>query len=279
MIVKGGPNANWYDYTPIGAQTSDVDLHAPARGGGFFGLSHISFCMVDGIASPSIVTSQTEVGADPANTGEDITVTIGASVTDTATLSGATSDAGGTIDFRVYGPDDATCSGTAVFSDLANAVSGNGDYTSDAFTPSAVGTYKWVVSYSGDANNSPASSACGVEVLTVNLNQPDLATAPWVIPQDYATLSDLLPTASFGDLEFELFNNADCTGDPVFSQTVDVNGDGTYSTTNSGDPTDDGFSIIADGTFYWVVTYTGDAANASATSACGDEVLDVDITP
>jgi hypothetical protein len=46
VIVKGGPNANLYDYTPDGA-AADTDLHAPVNpaNGGFYGLSHISFCV------------------------------------------------------------------------------------------------------------------------------------------------------------------------------------------------------------------------------------------
>jgi hypothetical protein len=46
VIVKGGPNANLYDYTPDGA-AADTGLHAPVNpaNGGFYGLSHISFCV------------------------------------------------------------------------------------------------------------------------------------------------------------------------------------------------------------------------------------------
>jgi hypothetical protein len=47
VIVKGGPNANFYDYAPDGA-TADTDLHAPVNptNDEFYGLSHISFCVV-----------------------------------------------------------------------------------------------------------------------------------------------------------------------------------------------------------------------------------------
>jgi hypothetical protein len=48
VLVKGGPNTNWYDYQP-GGVTSDVDLHAPInpRTDEPHGLSHISFCLVE----------------------------------------------------------------------------------------------------------------------------------------------------------------------------------------------------------------------------------------
>ncbi len=44
VIVKGGPNANVYNYSP--EATSDTGLHAPVNSsnGQYFGLSHISFC-------------------------------------------------------------------------------------------------------------------------------------------------------------------------------------------------------------------------------------------
>ena len=36
-----------------------------------------------------------------------------------------------------------------------------GTATSASFTPTAVGTYRWIARYSGDANNDPVSGACG----------------------------------------------------------------------------------------------------------------------
>lgn len=45
VIVKGGPNANWYHYDP--ATTGDTGLHAPNKGAGFYGLSHLCFSIDD----------------------------------------------------------------------------------------------------------------------------------------------------------------------------------------------------------------------------------------
>ncbi len=72
VLVKGGPNANWYDYRPDGV-TSDVDLHAPRRNGGLFGLSHISFCLVE--APPELVITKT-AAADPITVGDKASFTI-----------------------------------------------------------------------------------------------------------------------------------------------------------------------------------------------------------
>jgi hypothetical protein len=48
VIVKGGPNANLYDYRPDG-EDADTGLHAPVNPNNdeFYGLSHISFCVTE----------------------------------------------------------------------------------------------------------------------------------------------------------------------------------------------------------------------------------------
>ena len=45
-------------------------------------------------------------------------------------------------------------------SDAGSASSGN-------VTVGAAGTYRWVATYNGDANNRPASSPCGSETVVV----------------------------------------------------------------------------------------------------------------
>jgi hypothetical protein len=108
------------------------------------------------------------------------TATLGDPIIDTATLSGATSEATGTVTFKLYGPftDADASTDTCVDPDLANSVAGNlvttievpslgspdasGNYvvSSGNYTPTTAGRYQWVVSYSGDANNGAASSEC-----------------------------------------------------------------------------------------------------------------------
>jgi hypothetical protein len=87
---------------------------------------------------------------------------------DDATITGATSNAGGTITFNLYSPSDATCSGAPAFTQTVN-VSGNGTYstTNTSFKASDEGTWRWQVTYSGDANNQGSTSACGVERFTI----------------------------------------------------------------------------------------------------------------
>ena len=106
--------------------------------------------------------------------------TLDVPISDTATLSGATSDATGTMTFKLYGPftDADPSTDTCVDPDPANNVAGNlvttividslgspdvsGNYvvSSGDYTPTTVGRYQWVVSYSGDAMNDAVSSKC-----------------------------------------------------------------------------------------------------------------------
>jgi len=85
-------------------------------------------------------------------------VTLGAPISDTATLSGGLTPTG-TITFKLYGPNDATCTGVAIFTSTV-PVNGNGSYPSGSFAPTLAGTYRWIVNYSGDANNAPTANAC-----------------------------------------------------------------------------------------------------------------------
>ncbi|GLH96062.1 hypothetical protein Pa4123_13350 [Phytohabitans aurantiacus] len=262
VAVKGGPNTNFYDYRPGGAN-SGTALHAPVNPANdkFFGLSHVSFCYVPKV-QPAIVT---QVSA--------ASITIGDPVHDTATLSGGNNPTG-TITFQAFGPDDATCSGTAAFTSTV-PVNGNGDYDSAAFTPNAVGTYEWIASYSGDAFNFAATTACGDvnESVVVNKARPTMNTVPDLLPNDSATIAGAFAPAG-GTISFKLYLNADCTGDAAYvepDQTVDANG--TYVTSNTT------FKVTADATISWVVEYSGDANNEAASSGCTQEQVVMDFTP
>ena len=114
-------------------------------------------------------------------------ITLGSGqLADTATVSGRINpQPGGTIDFRLYGPNDATCSGVPVFTSLGVSypVTG-GAVTSGVFSPVAAGDYRWVASYSGDQNNVPVAGACNAanEIVTV-LAPPPPPTPPAVLQQ------------------------------------------------------------------------------------------------
>lgn len=95
-------------------------------------------------------------------------------VTDQVTLSGGTTDATGTVTFRLW--SDSSCL-VPFGSASVVAVSGaNGSVvTSGSLTPTSTGTFRWTAWYSGDADNEPASTACGAVGSTVDITPALLA--------------------------------------------------------------------------------------------------------
>ena len=104
------------------------------------------------VVSPHAPTMTTQV--------DNASVKFGTAVKDTATIAGAGAAAGGTITFKLYGPNDGTCANAAVFTSAAIPVSGNGSYSSGFFTPLFAGTYRWTAAYTGDLTNLAIPAAC-----------------------------------------------------------------------------------------------------------------------
>ena len=98
------------------------------------------------------------------------TAAVGEPLTATAALTGGTNPTG-TINFRVHGPSDPTCTQDPVFS-APRTVTGNGSYTTPPFTPTASGAHRWVATYGGDANNQQAATACGAAGTTTVVQAP-----------------------------------------------------------------------------------------------------------
>lgn len=100
-------------------------------------------------------------------------VLAGSTINDTATLGNATADATGTVAYTVYTNNVcSTGAQSAGTKTVANALVPN----SDAVLFNTAGTYYWQAVYSGDQHNSPATSSCQGEILTV------VATSTPVVP-------------------------------------------------------------------------------------------------
>jgi len=200
-------------------------------------------------------------------------VTIGDAIHDVAQLTMLVSGVAptGTVTFTAYAPNangsaDTAC-GTALFTDT-EPVDSTGKATSGSFTPSGTapqiaGTYEWIASYSGDSNYKGVTSSCNDtgEQSLVKKKDTTTPTGQKVVISDFAKPTGFgTPT---GTVTFSLFDNASCTGTPIFTQTTSlVNG-----LAHADDPT----PLSANGTYKWVVTYNGDANNSPSTSACGTE--------
>ncbi|MCA1683596.1 MAG: hypothetical protein LC708_00470, partial [Actinobacteria bacterium] len=123
----------------------------------------------NGVAGPTSCADPAEqvlVPAKPAlTTVASVSVPEGGAIHDTATLAGGIAPTG-TITFTLFGPDNATCTGTPIFTSTV-PVAGNGSYPSGNFVtqvngPAGPGTYRFVATYSGDLNNAAAGpTACG----------------------------------------------------------------------------------------------------------------------
>src|SRR5215470_14130778 len=178
------------------------------------------------------------------------TGSIGDTVHDSATLTGATAGAGGTVTYTVYG--DNACTQFVADGGTKN-VSGGVVPDSNGVQFNSAGTFFWQAVYSGDANNTGATSDCTSEKLVINPNAPNMTTAQNLIPNDAATISGATSNAG-GTITFNLFRPSDatCSGTPALTQQVTVNGNSTYKTSNTT------FIASDTGEWRWQVVYSGD---------------------
>ncbi|MGH8893271.1 MAG: hypothetical protein ACRDWY_08205, partial [Actinomycetes bacterium] len=213
----------------------------------------------------------------------------GISLHDTATLSNATSAAGGTISFQLYGPfasaptAESCADGAKAGAPLGTTapVSGNGTYTSLSTKVTAAGYYTWIATYSGDANNRSATHPCGLETETVLVEKAPtgvttVATTSAVIKLGQ-TISDAasvtgLTAAATGTVTFTLYGPGDttCTGTPVFTSTVPLVVTLDSGGTGTGTATSEAYKPTTAGTYRWVAGYSGDGNNASSAGKCND---------
>jgi len=95
---------------------------------------------------------------------------VGGSVADVATLTVSPMAARptGTVTFTLFGPDDSSCSGASPPS-KTSPVTAPGSATASGFVVTRPGVYRFVASYSGDANYLPVAAPCNApnESLTV----------------------------------------------------------------------------------------------------------------
>jgi len=110
----------------------------------------------------STVTTTTPAIATLLSAG---TVTTGASVHDSALLSGASANGTGAVTYSVY--TNTACNAGAQAAGTKTLTSG-GVPNSDEIVFSTAGDYYWQAVYSGDANNAGAASVCTSEHLVVN---------------------------------------------------------------------------------------------------------------
>jgi hypothetical protein len=224
------------------------------------------------VVNPAQPTLGTKAGSN---------VVLGQPVLDTATLSGTAHQPGaggpagsvdgsigtvgnpvtpggpalGSITFTLFGPSATGC-GALVFTSPPVAVSGDGPYSPPSFTPTLLGTYHWVASYTGDSPNTLSAghnadcSDTGENVTVVSVAS-SLNTAQSFIPNDSATVSAPQGGDLAGTVHFAVFENTMCTGTPLYSQDVSVSGASPQTVSTSNTTMSTTAPVV-----WWQVSYT-----------------------
>lgn len=217
-----------------------------------------------GCGTPSIST-----------TASPTTAVLGTAIHDSATVTGGTTPTG-TVSFSLFGPNDTGCTTDLVSGDATfkNIPLSSGSAASPVFTPTQAGTYNWIATYNGDANNAPVASACGAEAVLISPTTPGIqttaspTTATVGAPiHDTATVSG--GAAPTGTVTFSLYGPGDTT-----CSTNLVSGPGfTDVPLSGGAATSGAFVTSAVGTYHWVASYNGDSNNNPISSNCADEAV------
>ncbi|HEX4862818.1 MAG TPA: ice-binding family protein [Acidimicrobiales bacterium] len=140
ITLNSGANSTGSLYAHTGAVTMDTN--------------NVTTCSGAIMPPPSLSISTTPSGSVPA----------GGTISDSATVSGGLSPSGD-VTFTLFAPGDPTCSGTPFATRMGTLVGGTA--SSGNVTAGAAGTYNWVATYNGDANNAPVTSPCGSEMVVV----------------------------------------------------------------------------------------------------------------
>ena len=198
-------------------------------------------------------------------------ISLGATFTDNATLSGATSDASGTITYNVYNSTDS-CNGQILFTSTKSVVNAKATQ-SDPFKPTMAGTYNIQAVYSGDSKNLATSSECNSETITVtpvttqpaittHLSRSSLYLGGSIV--DSATLSGVTPNAGgFVKYNFYWING---------TQHLLVNSS-KVAVTNSIVPNSSPFKPTKIGVYVVQAVYSGDKNNKGAASKPSSEIF------
>ncbi len=180
---------------------------------------------------------------------------------DAAILTGGDNPTG-TITFTLTAPDGTTAATETV------SVNGDGTYpTPTGVLATEVGTYYWVAAYSGDTNNIAVASGPTDEPVCIGANTPAITTSatPTSGTVGVTTMNDAaILTGGNNPTGTITFTLTAPDGTTAATETVSVNGDGTY-------PTPTGVLATEVGTYYWVAAYSGDTNNLGAISGPTDE--------
>ncbi len=200
--------------------------------------------------------------------------TVGFEIFANVHLNGA-SNPTGTMTFRLFGSNDTNCLSPIFTSTVAV---GGTSINSDHFSTTLADTYQWEVSYSGDANNSPSGpTACSDPRGTVSVSRYSSSLGVTATGASMGTIRAVAGLGGFnptGTVTFLLTPPGDtfCSGTPVFTSTMAVNGNGAYTSAP--------YTPSASGSYKWRATYSGDLNNTPGqVTSCLDPSAAVTVPP
>jgi hypothetical protein len=241
-----------------------------------------SLALGSATSAPFAVGEATPTLTGPGGPGAGTAGTAIAASAITATLgSSSGANASGTVTFSYFQQASAPTSCASGGTPVGTAtVSGNGSYSpGSGFTPTVAGTYWLSASYTGDANNQSAASACppgAAQEIIVSKAAPTLTTTapataaagtPIAATAITATLAASSGTGATGTLTFTVFGPQPAAPSTCSSGGTTI-GTATAAGNNSYHPST-GYTPTTAGTYWWYASYTGDTNNQPATSTCG----------
>ena len=226
------------------------------------------------------------------------TVAASSTVYDTAVLNNVTTNATGTVAYTVFA--DNTCSTSSVSAGVVSVTNAVVPNSSLILFP-APGTFYWQAIYSGDANNTAATSTCQDEILTVVSATSTPTTTPGQGSISGTVYNDLNRSASLNSGEpllsgwtINLYAGAGWWGPshnaPIKTVVSDVNGfysfsnlaDGTYSVEEINQPSLNQFTgdyksiVIVNGSVITGKDFGNVAGNPNSKGDKGDKDDDKD---
>ncbi len=198
------------------------------------------------------------------------TVPIGTTIRDTATLTDASSNAGGTVTYERF--DNGDCSGDPVATEDVT-VTNRVVLDSSTFTPASAGSISYRAVYGGDSKNLPAASACEplqvdkipsqtvTNIHDANDNVVTVIDAADTV-HDQATVSGSGPTPT-GTVTFRWFEVGNCGGTPFDTSSASaLSGGAVDATSFTQTPLD------ATKSYSFQAIYSGDNTYLGSASAC-----------
>ncbi len=237
-----------------------------------------NYFAADADCEPLTVTKIPSNTATQASTNST-SVAPGASVSDTATITGAFGTPTGTVDFFLCQPSDVTaggCEGSAGTKIGATKALSSGSATSDSTgTTNTPGKYCWRAVYSGDTNyNGSNHTNSTTECFTVAKLNSSTVTAihdashgtvtsvnVGSTVHDSATVSGSGATPT-GSVVFSWFLNGACTGAPAATSSSQTLTGGTVDATGFA------FTVNTSGSRSFQAIYGGDALYNGSTGDC-----------